>query len=666
MCITVVLYGCGVIPLCPADVNGLGSDAPILCKSDNGGVNLAVSGIKAAEVIDACNLGGVITCLGILIVFVGELYVINAVCVDTVLGAVVGKLGGSGPNNVGSGDNLLCDINGNNVGGNGLGNNTLRYSNDAVVFTAVGNVNNLERIGSAKRNVSSRINLIPLIGVGSVGGVSDNLYERSDAVVGLVNVSAYGNGELLVKHSGKNGVAVGHCGNEITVFVNPSNNGLAVYFGNGSEELYVLVLNSRGKEALTKNVAVFVNVGNLVDFLKVNVDVNGRGNRLLINEGCNERTVLCGNLCKHLFDINGMSALIAEYAVALIEAHKRLIAEGCGNLVYDFVNIGLCFIEVALVFLYLCDDFLVGKVCEVNVLFDVVAVKHALEVNRLEKLKKLVEGEVVVINLEAVNVGGASLEHLELKLVGDEVGLACLNNSLMEHLGNVYVEGVYTIYNAYVNVVGNNLGNLTNLIVAAADNAREGEIVATVLGNNGKVVGEIHLVVCHSRDFGGSGKIENNILDRAGFNCVIAVFAKGSVNLDSVNVNLGNVVNEVLVGNILAFSYLNVVLELIERDSLHTLKDLLCKVLDLLLGHVHKRIHVGAKGYGKISRSRVVGYDTPAGIKGIGRGRGGCTLVSAEVGGKHGGSRYAEEHGKNKKHRQNGTKCLFHFVPTFL
>ena len=144
---------------------------------------------------------------------------------------------------------------------------------------------------------------------------------------------------------------------------------------------------------------------------------------------------------------------------------------------------------------------------EIDVLFDIVAVKHALEINSLEKLDKLRKGEIAVVNLKLLYRGRASLEHLELKLVGDEVGLASLQNSLVEHLGNGDVNGIYAVNYRNIKVICGNLCNLTDFLVAAADDTREGELVRAVLGDYLEIVGKVHFIVGHLRNLGKSGDI---------------------------------------------------------------------------------------------------------------------------------------------------------------
>ena len=327
----VELDGSGVIPLRPAYVNRLRSDGPILRHSDNRGVNLAVSGVKAVKIIDTDNFCGVAARLGILIAFVNKLYVIDAVRINAVLGAIVIKLGGSGPNDVGGGDYLFGDVNGYNVGGYGFGDNTLCNGNDAVVFTAVRDADNLEGIGGSKRDIAVCINPVPLIGIACTDGIADNLYKRGGAVVFLFNVGTYGKGKVLVNNGGKDGVAVGHFGNGISVFINPCNDSLSVKLGNGRKELYVLVLNARGEEALSDNVSVKVGVLYSLDFLKGNVKVNRCANHLFVDEGGNERSVLFGNLRELLLDIDGIRALVTEHAVTLVKVHKGEICKAVGH-----------------------------------------------------------------------------------------------------------------------------------------------------------------------------------------------------------------------------------------------------------------------------------------------------------------------------------------------
>ena len=426
----------------------------------------------------------------------------------------------------------------------------------------------------------------------------------------------------------------------------------------------MLVFKSCGKEALAYYRAVY-RVLNAIDFLEANGNINRSGNGVLINKGCDNGTVLRGKLGKLFLDVNRVSSLVGEHAVSVVEIHKGVIVEARGNKLEESCRVGLRLIEVSLVLLYLVDNLIVREVGEVNVLLHVVGGENAVEVNCLKELDKLVEGEVVIVNLEIVYGLGARLEHLELKLVGDKVGLARLDNRLVEHLGNGYLENVGAVGgNAHVNVVGNDLCDLANLVVAAANDARNGEVVVTVLGGYGYVVGELHLLVGHILNLCGARKVKNDILDCACFQNVITVLAEGAVYLDTVNVNCGNVVDEVVVGNFLTLAELNVVFKLIESNCFKSLINLLCEILELLLANVKERVNVGFKGNRQLVT--VVGDDTPAGVKRVTGGRlcdGVFVTVRSE---RDRGCAHAKDHRDNEKHRQNGTKRLFHLLPTFL
>ena len=657
-----MLDSTGVVPLCSADINGLGSDGPRLGKADNGSVNLTVCGIEACKICDTNDLCGVVAGVGVLIVLVYELDIVDAECVNALLCTVILEGGGSRPLNISGGDNLLLDNNGNGIGGNGLSDKTLGNGYYAVVPATVGNIDNLEGIGGAKCDVAVCVNLIPLVGVGSADGVSNNLNEGGSAIVYLVYISTYSNGEVLINNSRENNITVGHGGNEVAVLVNPSDDILTVDGGNGSEELYVLAFNTSRKEALTNKLTVY-GVLNAIDFLKAYREVNRCGDGISVKEGSKDGTVLRRNLGQSSLDINGVSSLVGEYAVCIVEIHESLVTKACGDLIYNAVDIRLCKVEVGLILLYLRNDLLVGKVGEVNILLDSVLVKHALKVNSLKELDKLIECEVIVVSNEAVNIGGASLEHLCLNLIGDCIGAASLKHRLMEHLGNGDRNGVYAVYDADVNVIGNDSGNLTDSIISATRNSGEGEVVGAVIGNDGEVIGELHLVICHVLDFGGHGKLENEILDCGGVKGIVAVFAKRAVYLNAVHINLVDIINEILGCELDALSNLDIILKLIECDGLKSIVDLLCEVLDLLLGYIEKCINVGSQSNGEIRRSSIVLYGAPTGINatGLGGERRSDAAVSG-ASGKHGGCHNAEEHRKNDKHRQNGTKCLFHFV----
>ena len=233
----------------------------------------------------------------------------------------------------------------------------------------------------------------------------------------------------------------------------------------------------------------------------------------------------------------------------------------------------------------------------------------------------------------------------------------------MEHLGNGDGNGVYAIYNANVDIIGNDSGNLTDSIISATRNSGEGEVVGAVIGNDGEVIGELHLVVCHVLDFGGHGKLENEILDCGGVKGIVAVFAKRAVYLYAIHINLVDIINEILGCKLDTLGNLDVILKLIDCDGLKSIVDLLCKVLNLLLGHIFECVKIRLECNREISRSGIILYGAPTGINTTGLGgerRGDIAVIGA--GGKHGGCHNAKKHRKNNEHCQNGTKCLFHFV----
>ena len=296
-----------------------------------------------------------------------------------------------------------------------------------------------------------------------------------------------------------------------------------------------------------------------------------------------------------------MSTRVGEVTIAVIEIHKRLLTEALGNKIEESCGINLRLIEVALILLHLCNYLIIGEVSEINVLRDIIGGEDALKVDTLKKLDKLGKGEIVVIYFKFINGFGACLEHLELELVRDGTGLARLDNRLVEYLGNGYGKRICTVNDADIDMVGNDSCNLADLIISAADDTGEGEVVAAVIGCNDDVVGKTHLIVAHICDLTGHGKIEDQILDSACLKNVISVLTKGTEDLSAVNINRGDVIDDILFGKISNSSIsLNVVLKLIERDLFSSVDDLIQDILDLLLADVHKGINVRLKGDGDL------------------------------------------------------------------
>ena len=625
--VTVMLDSAGVIPLCPTDVNGLGVDLPFLRKADDRGLKLAVFGVKAVTVVDTDDLCNVLARLGILIVFVNEGYVRDAVCIYAVDITGIGVFGGSGPLYVIGRDNLLCDGNGDNVRGNCLCNDTLCNGNYAIVFTAVGNVNNVKGIGSAKGDVAVCINLIPLVCIGCICGIADNLYSRGVTVIGLFNVTAYTEGEFLVNDGGKNDVTVGHLGNEVAVFVNPSNDGLAIKLGNGGKEFDVLVLDTCREEALA-NKLVICNVLNSLDLCKVDVDINGCGHFLQIDEGCNKRTVLLGNLGKECLDVNGMSSLVSESAVALIEIHKRSVVKlfGDGDASKTCIKEAdgkiLCLIEIALVFLYLCDDLFIGKVRKVNVSLYDISGENVVKVNKLEKCDNILEGKVAVVKLEFLYGSGASLEYLELKLFGNAIGHTSLKHCLMEELGHSDVEGIYTVNNRDINVIRDDSCNGSDLIKAAANLCGEVKAYIAVFGVNKNVIGELHLFVGHLCDLCEGGDILYKGLECGSINLDVSVtkVAVYEVTVDGYTLDIGDKLLDSEVGSL----GLELENSILEAECKRVLKALY-GVIEISIAYAGAeneceyfvaRILAGSGRSGKVNKlADLIGNSTGKGIK---------------------------------------------------
>ena len=461
------------------------------------------------------------------------------------------------------------------------GVNSVGSRSNAHVGAAVGNVNYLE--GGSGNAVKLHTVLVPLVSIGSGCVAGSNLYDKGLRVVRLFNACACDKSELVLELCGKLDISVGHLGDGVAILVNPGNYLLAVILGGISEKLDVLVRDACGKEALRYKLGANVVLYPL-DLLEADVDVNRGGNSLHIDEGCYKRSVLSGESGEHFLYVNGVSALVAEFTVTVIEVHQRLIADALGNEINEAGDNALSLVEVSLILLNLVNYLLISEVGEVNVLGDILTGEYALKVNSLKKLNKLVKGEIIVEHLKLIYALGASLEDLELKLLCDKTGLAGLENRLVEDLGNSDVKNVGSVGpGAEINVVGNDARDIADALISAANDTRESEAVATVLCGNINVVGKTHLVIFHLSDIAKSGKPLDKLLDGARLNRGVAVFAKRTEYVKPVDVNVRYVIDDV--GHIDGLSDIDlyIILELLDSDFENRLFDLSENILDVLL-----------------------------------------------------------------------------------
>ena len=517
--------GSGVIPLCSADVYLHRLDNPRALSANYSGIELVVIGIKSGKKIYRDNLSNVIVaCVGKYVIRIHELNVCDTRCGNGVGTAAIGERSGVIPHKIGRRNNSLIYLDNNITGTELHGVNSVGNRSDAHVGAAVGYVNHIE--GRSSNAVKLNAVLVPLVGIGRGGIAGSNLYGEGLRVVRLFNACARDKSEFTLENRGKLQVSVGHLGDGVAILVNPGNYLLAIVLGGIGEKLDILVRESCGEEALCYKLGANVVLYPL-DLLKADVDVNRSGNGININEGRNERSVLSGESGEQVLNIKGVLALVSEVALAVIQVHQRLVADAFGNKINEAGDNALSLVEVALILLNLVDYLLISEMSEVNVLGDILTGEYALKVNSLKKLNKLVKGEIIIEHLKLIYALGASLEDLELKLLGDKTGLAGLENRLVEGLGNSDVKNVGSVgLGSEINVVGNYARDIADALISAANDTRESEAVVTVLCGNINVVGKTHLVIFHLSDIAKSGKPLDKLLDGARLNRGVAVFAK--------------------------------------------------------------------------------------------------------------------------------------------
>ena len=577
--------GAGVIPRCTADVNGNGCDRPCLSEADDSGIKLVVRAVECGSGVDCKDLCNVVACVRSLVGLEDEFYVINTVGVNRLLGSVVAERGGSAPLNVGCREESLFDIDGDLVGLNGLFDDALFNGYFTVVNAAVCRVNCDEGSIGGHGYIACGIYLIPLIGVGGGGGAGDDSDGRIYAVVGLVNVGGEGEVVLLIKHGSKHEVTSGHSVDSIALLVNPSDDLHAVDLGHGSKELDIRVLDALGEHTLADDVTVHGEL-NSVELLHLDVEVELKGDDILIDEGCKERTVLRGEGGERLLNVEVVGVGMYELAVTDVEVHKCGLAEAVGNDLEQTADKILNRIERGLVLSDLILDLRLGEVGDVDILLNEVGAEDTLEVNILDKSDEIVDGEGVIVSLCVVKLVGEGLEDLDLHVVGELVGSQCLENCLVE-LGRESDVNVKRAVgaDAEVDVIRKKSAELTHVLVVAADHRVKREVVAAVLGDEVDVVGELHLLVGHICDLAGLRKGVEELFQLVGGEHGVPVFAVRTEHRNAVDVDLGDVIKEILlidVGQIRAAKILAVD-DIINDLSIHDLVDARLDLIDDIL-----------------------------------------------------------------------------------
>ena len=518
----VILKGAVIIPHNRADVDLLRCDRPSVGKIGKIIADAVIHGVEYLRInVDSYYCRSIVTCVGLNVILkncanaCGKTYKLYGMLVSVIYALVLVKLP------------IIIYFNGNGSDGNDdviglkcLGNNTVLVAdgNNALIYAAVGNIGYSEGgVGIFNKDAV----LIPSEGVSSAFGVADgNSYGVRKSVILLVNAGTGNDLVINIGNCGKHGILIGHLGNYVVVGIYPSDNGLAVDLGNVSEERNVC---SCRKEACAEKLAL-IYVLDLIDLLEGDIKINGNSHTVPIKEGCNGGTVGCADLLKNLFNINGVGALVSEVTVAIVYIHKGVVHKTVGDLVKDLCAVGHELVKVLLVQLNLLHDLLVGKTGEVNVLRNVFGGKDALEINVLKKLDYIIKGKVVVKRIYVIAVCGASAEDLVLKPVGDLVAVASLEYCARKLVGNSNVYNILAVcINVDVDVIGNDLGKSSDLVISAAylKGNVKGEIAKS--GLHVEVPSPRHLVIGVILKLGGSGKIGNKSNNGIGVYLVNAI-----------------------------------------------------------------------------------------------------------------------------------------------
>ena len=329
---------------------------------------------------------------------------------------------------------------------------------------------------------------------------------------------------------GKNCIVVGHLSKLVAVLIVPTDDLLVVV----SEECKVCACR---KESGMDEIAVLGSELNLSDTLYVNCNVKSD---VVISDVITNKhiedirivgIILCKLADKLLVILNygkSMCAGVVELTLCIVKiskyAHEAVVHESLGNscycVVYYYIDILLCKAEVTLVLLNESVDLIIGKSGKVNVSAKKLAIKESLIVNRLKNLDDLFCCKIVVKSIKRVAVCFFKCcEYLVLEAIGEHIALCCSEHEICEVVGDVDVEIKHAAYIAYVYVVSDNACEHSHFIVTAAKLTGEGKRYVAERGVYFYRVGELHLVVCHIRDFVGSGKLKCELLESGKVQC---------------------------------------------------------------------------------------------------------------------------------------------------
>ena len=189
-----------------------------------------------------------------------------------------------------------------------------------------------------------------------------------------------------------------------------------------------------------------------------------------------------------------------------------LVSAECtiGKLRFYFIQseerIVLSDVEILLILSYNRSDLLVGISIEILKLVNDFAIKETLEVYVLDNVYKILNCEVVKKSVDILAINSEGGENLALKKLGELTVVSCLTNNLSKLIGddevNVDIAAVYI----KVNVLIDNLSNCSDIIISATCLNSKNEVDVTKGGVDIKLTRNLHLIVRHLCDLGGSRK----------------------------------------------------------------------------------------------------------------------------------------------------------------
>ena len=495
-------------------------------------------------------------------------------CLDSsvyaLLGSIVLKRIGVVPlYDIGSGDGLRINLNAYLVSGFGLDGAKAFKGDNNVILAGVCNVSNLK--GCCVCAVNNDVVLVPNVcivcgcNVGSYGSSKDNgAVAVYDALCGCGKLCGCICGNCV-----KLNVCRRHLGVSITLCIYPSYDGHSAVLGGAGEEVYV---SAYGKEALTNELGALV-VAYLVNVVEGNLNLCGNGDNLIIKE-CIKKVanglaylVCCG------IEVNGLCAACLKLTVRLVEVKESLFLYGLGKIAISLCDVLKSYCVVLLVLLDLSLDLLLGKTVENLELAYKLVIEDLIEINVLEDLHKVIEGNVVDECVHIIYVSGEAAKYLLLNAIGNAGGLASLESCLSKLVRNIYLDNELAVFSGDRKISCNDRCNLSYSLVSAAKLNGYVKLALAEVGVEVECIRKLHFIVFHLGNFSKRRKLlckcNESIEEERLTVCGIAEESK-TVNLNLIKkIEKENAIVKAVVINLDLFICLGV---FIEENGIHLFK----------------------------------------------------------------------------------------------